>query len=140
MIEINKIHQGDCLELMQKLKEDYVDVVITSPPYNVGGNNMCDGKYQSYDDNLSSEDYFTFLDNTIQQLLRITRYYIFFNIQVLSSNKSSVFKLVGKYNDKIKEILIWNKDMVAPAIEPGVLNSKFELIIVFSKYNFQTLA
>jgi len=32
-MEINKIHQGDCLELMKQIDNRSIDLVITSPPY-----------------------------------------------------------------------------------------------------------
>lgn len=32
-MEINKIHIGDCLELLKQLDDNSVDLVITSPPY-----------------------------------------------------------------------------------------------------------
>ena len=30
---INKIHQGDVLEVLKKMPNDLVDCVMTSPPY-----------------------------------------------------------------------------------------------------------
>jgi DNA modification methylase len=30
---INKIHQGDALEILQRMPDDFVDTIITSPPY-----------------------------------------------------------------------------------------------------------
>lgn len=42
MIEINKIHRGDSLKLLQKIENESVDLVIADPPYNLGkdfGNN-----------------------------------------------------------------------------------------------------
>ena len=33
MIELNKIYQGDCLELMKQIEDNSIDLVITSPPY-----------------------------------------------------------------------------------------------------------
>ena len=32
-MEINKIYQGDCLELMKQIEDNSIDLVITSPPY-----------------------------------------------------------------------------------------------------------
>ena len=34
---VNKIIQGDCLEVLRTLPSESVDCVITSPPYNKGG-------------------------------------------------------------------------------------------------------
>lgn len=36
--ELNKVHCGDCLELMKELPDKSVDCVITDPPYGVGWN------------------------------------------------------------------------------------------------------
>jgi len=133
--ELNKIYCVSCVDALKEMPDNYVDMVVTSPPYNVGGNNMSEKKYNTYGDKLSGDDWFNFMDETITQLIRVTKNYVFFNVQVLSANKISMFQLIGKYKDNIKELLIWNKNMVAPAIEPGVLNSKFELILVFTKNN-----
>jgi site-specific DNA-methyltransferase (adenine-specific)/site-specific DNA-methyltransferase (cytosine-N4-specific) len=32
-MELNKIYQGDCLDLLKKLEDNSIDLVITSPPY-----------------------------------------------------------------------------------------------------------
>ena len=40
-----KIIQGDCLEVLKTLPDKVADLVITSPPYNVGKNNMTENKY-----------------------------------------------------------------------------------------------
>ena len=39
MLEINKIHQGDCLELMKDIFDESVDLVLTDPPYNIARKN-----------------------------------------------------------------------------------------------------
>lgn len=35
MLEINKIHQGDCIDLMKQIPDKYFDLVITDPPYGI---------------------------------------------------------------------------------------------------------
>ena len=35
MLEVNKIHQGDCLELMKEISDKGVDCIITDPPYGI---------------------------------------------------------------------------------------------------------
>ena len=32
---LNKIHQGDCIEVMKQMPEKSVDLIVTSPPYNL---------------------------------------------------------------------------------------------------------
>jgi site-specific DNA-methyltransferase (adenine-specific) len=54
MIETGKIINGNCIDEMNKLPESSVDLIVTSPPYNVGID------YDSHDDRMSMEDYWQF--------------------------------------------------------------------------------
>ena len=134
MKEINTIYNEDCLETMKKIPNDFVDYSLTSPPYNVGNNNLNDNgkKYESFNDNMSENEYFENQKQVVKELLRITKKHVFYNIQMLSANKKTIFKLFGYFNDQIKEIIIWNKKHGVPAMEPGVFNSAYEYIIIFS--------
>lgn len=33
MLELNKIYQGDCLEVMKSIDDNFIDAIITDPPY-----------------------------------------------------------------------------------------------------------
>lgn len=46
-----EFHLEDCVKGMKALPDESIDLVVTSPPYNLGI------KYAHYDDNLSNEDY-----------------------------------------------------------------------------------
>ncbi len=35
MLEMNKIHQGDCLDVMKYIPDESIDLVLTDPPYNI---------------------------------------------------------------------------------------------------------
>ena len=62
-MELNKIYNEDCLETMAKMPNDFVDLIITSPPYNKNyytkktkqhSNDVCNFRtidYDLYDDN-----------------------------------------------------------------------------------------
>lgn len=57
----------DCVAGMKTLAKESVDVVVTSPPYNLGIS------YEHYDDNLSSEDYLNWTltwANEVERLLK----------------------------------------------------------------------
>ena len=131
--------QGDCLEILKKLPDECVDLVVTSPPYNlksvIPSGPLALGKRRqiSYKDSLTQEEYYTFLDSFISESLRVVRNYIFLNIQPLSNNKTAIFKLIGKYAENIKEIIIWHKKRYPPAINKRVLSHAYEYIIVFCK-------
>lgn len=67
MIETSKIINGDCVEEMGKLPESSIDLLVTSPPYNVGID------YDTHDDNLSMEDYWKFTEDWLTQAFRILK-------------------------------------------------------------------
>ena len=67
MLETNKIINGDCVKVMASLPESCVDLVVTSPPYNVGID------YDSYDDKKSMEDYWQFTKDWLSESYRILK-------------------------------------------------------------------
>ncbi|ACX73295.1 DNA methylase N-4/N-6 domain protein [Methanocaldococcus vulcanius M7] len=66
-MEINKIYCMDCLEGMKQLKDKSIDVVITSPPYNIGI------RYNKYSDNLSREDYLNWIEEVVREIKRVLK-------------------------------------------------------------------
>lgn len=136
--------QGNCLDKLKDIPTDSVDLVLTSPPYNMNlrirNGKYCSRqivkelttKYKAYDDNLPMDEYFELLKGVVDECLRISDL-TFFNIQPLTGNKPALYRLIGEYHDKIKELIVWDKVNAQPAIGAGVMNSQFELIIVFQK-------
>lgn len=51
-IEVNKIYNKNCLDGMKELEENSINCIITSPPYNLGGDfhTFVDGKRVTYGD------------------------------------------------------------------------------------------
>lgn len=136
-----QLFQGDCLEVMKDIPDGSVDLVITSPPYNMNlrirNGKYCSRqivkeistKYQGFDDNLPMDEYFDFNKRVLNELLRVSDL-VFFNVQILTGNKPALFRLMGEFSDKIKELIIWDKVNAQPAIGKNVLNSQFEILLV----------
>lgn len=61
------VRVGDCLALLQAMAADSVDVVVTSPPYNLGIS------YKSYDDRRPRQDYLDWLRAIGEQLARVMK-------------------------------------------------------------------
>jgi len=125
MIELNTIYNEDCFVGLRKMNDNSVDHVITSPPYNRKRND----KYNNYDDDV--DDYYEFMKRSIDESLRVSRGYVFFNIQKNYYNKQDVFKLIGEYSEKIIDIIIWNKSNPMPASGSNITNA-YEFILVLS--------
>jgi len=131
-LELNKIYFESNLETMKRMPNNFVDYVLTSPPYNVGYNQMNGNntkKYKEFSDN--TNEYFEEQKTLILELLRVTKKHIFYNTQMLGNNKVDLLKLLGFFSHKIKDIIIWKKKAI-PHIEQGIFNSSFEFIIIFS--------
>ena len=54
-----KFHHADCLEVFRQLPAHSVDVIVTSPPYNLGI------AYNRYEDKLSARDYLEWTNSWI---------------------------------------------------------------------------
>lgn len=64
---LNKCLHADCVELMNKLPHNAVDLVVTSPPYNVGKD------YGQYNDTQQYEKYLKFVETFCNKLYRVVK-------------------------------------------------------------------
>jgi site-specific DNA-methyltransferase (adenine-specific) len=69
MIEnyINKVITGDCIEVMKEMPEGWVDLIVTSPPYN------CNISYDTHLDNLKMEDYWDWTKDWLTESYRLLK-------------------------------------------------------------------
>jgi site-specific DNA-methyltransferase (adenine-specific)/modification methylase len=125
---LNHIFEGDCVSTMRTFQDNVMDITITSPPYNVGKTTR-GNLYTTYKDDLSMDEYTEWLVEIGIELLRITKHYVFFNIQVLTDNKMAVIDFMHYFRGSLKDIFIWAKTPI-PQIAKGKLATGYELIIV----------
>ena len=64
MIETGKIINGNCIEVLKTFPESCIDLVVTSPPYNVGI------QYDTHIDNTEMDDYWTWTEKWLVQIYR----------------------------------------------------------------------
>lgn len=138
MIKLNKIYNEDCLETMSKMDDNSVDIVVTSPPYNMGkgrknGKRIKIEQYDNYNDNLTKEEYFYMTKKWIDELYRITKHHIFYNIQEVKGNKGIIKFIYQEYSDKIKEVFIWAKKNPPCSINDCGIAKGYEYIFCLSK-------
>jgi len=82
-IRINKIYNEDCLEGMKKISYNSIDLVLTSPPYNIGID------YGVYKDNLKWNDYLNWCNKWIRQVSRVLKSDGRFVLNVLTNINSN---------------------------------------------------
>ena len=66
-LEINKIHQLNCIDGMQAMEPKCVDVIVTSPPYNLGI------EYNTYQDDKPRVEYLDWIENVAMESKRVLK-------------------------------------------------------------------
>jgi len=64
-IEVNRIYQGDMLRILKTFPDKCINLVFTSPPYNVGVS------YKGYDDNKPFDEYIKWLESAFSECVRV---------------------------------------------------------------------
>ena len=128
------IKEGDCLEHFKVWDDNCVDHVLTSPPYNVGrpkkSKSKQVAKYIGFDD--KNKNYFEWSVKVIDELLRVSRGHVFYNVQANYYNKKDIYKLIGHYHKDIIQTFVWTKGHSSPASELGAISNFYEYIFAFS--------
>ena len=136
-----KLINNDCLIAMKDIPDGIVDLVLTSPPYNMR-TRIRDGKYttreksehfskkySNFHDALPIDEFYEFHKNCIKEMLRVSKVVVY-NFQIVTGSKEAFFKIIGDFNQDIKDIIVWDKGFGQPAMHEKVLNSAYELILI----------
>jgi site-specific DNA-methyltransferase (adenine-specific) len=91
VIELNQIYQEDCIKFMSRLKEEKisVDVIVTSPPYNINK------EYGSYKDNKERDEYLKWLEDVARSCYAI-----------LKEDGSFFLNIGGRPSDPVLPLLV----------------------------------
>lgn len=155
MIEeyLNKIINADCMEVLKKLPDSSIDVVVTSPPYNLKnstGNGMKDGRggkwanaaliegYENYDDCMPNDEYAKWQHEVLLELVRIIKDdgAIFYNhkwrVQAgLIQDRRDIV-----YDVPLRQIIIW-KRKGGINFNAGYFLPTYEVIYLIAKKDFK---
>lgn len=116
MLELNKCHLGDCLELMKEIPDKSIDMVLCDLPYS---NNICQGK------NLGIVDV-NILFIIYKRILKDNGNIVLFGQQPFTTDLIIAGKDIFKYN------LIWEKQQSGnPFIAKRQIRRNHEDILVF---------
>lgn len=113
---INKIIQGDCLEVMKKMPDNCVDLVLTDPPYELtnggSGKSFLTPTIQKIAKGLEAIENGFDEENWFKEIKRICKKVHCF---IFCSNKqiTKIMKL-GEDNGYITTLLIWHKTNSTP--------------------------
>ncbi len=103
------LYREDCFQLFNYLNEGQVDVVVTSPPYNIGVD------YHRYDDNISREDYLQWLSDwaSLMKKALSPEGSIFLNIGSKPSDPVVPFQVIEVMQEhfKLQNVIHWIKSI-----------------------------
>jgi len=64
---LNRVHRGDCLDLLARMPDASVHLAFADPPFNIGYD------YDTYDDRLAADDYLTWSKKWMGEVARVLR-------------------------------------------------------------------
>lgn len=151
---LNKITQKDCAEVMRDIEDESIDLIITSPPYNLKnstGNGMSHntktGKwataalrngYANYNDCLPHEEYVKWQRTCLSEMFRILKNdgAIFYNHKwrVQAGLLQDRHDIVNGF--PVRQIIIW-KRKGGINFNPGYFLPTYEVIYMITKPNFK---
>lgn len=108
--EINKIYCGDCIQVMKRMPDEFVDLIVTSPPYNFGLD-----EYDTHTDVKNWEEYFQNLRDVFIECCRVLKYggRICVNVQPLFSDYVPTHHIISQMLRNLgllfKAEIIWEK-------------------------------
>ena len=120
MKEINVIHNESNLLTMGRMKSNTIDLIITSPPYNIIRPNSTDRGYDLYKDGMSNEEY---IDWTIDMFKEFERCLIkdgvvLYNMSYGTENtilmSLVVADIIRRSDFTLADIIVWKKKSATP--------------------------
>lgn len=118
-------------------------MVFTSPPYNDYGKDTKFevGKYYhcKYEYVEVRDDWLEWQIECIDEMMRVAKRCVIYNIQAIKNNQSDVYKLIGHYADKIAKLIVWYKPNAQPQPYAHRMGNSYEFVIIFKGQKFTTI-
>ena len=150
---LNKIICGDSLTVMRQMPDECLDLVVTSPPYNLKnstGNGMRDGRggkwsnaalisgYQDHDDEMPHEEYAKWQKDCLSEMFRLIKKdgAIFYNHKWRVQNGLLQDRQDIVAGFPVRQIIIW-KRKGGINFNPGYFLPTYEVIYMIPKPDFR---
>ncbi len=150
---LNKIICGRCEEVMKDIPDESVDLIVTSPPYNLKnstGNGMKDGRggkwskaalingYDNYNDNMPYDEYIAWQRECLAEMYRIIKDdgAIFYNHKwrVQAGLLQDRHEILQGF--PVRQIIIWRRKG-GINFNPGYFLPTYEVIYLIAKPKFK---
>ena len=150
---LDKVHHGDCVDLMDQMPPESIDLIVTSPPYNIKnstGNGLKNGSggkwpqaallkgYAGHDDAMPHDEYVEWQRNCLQAMMRVLSDTgaIFYNHKWrvqrgLLQDRSDIVE-----GFPVRQIIIWQR-RGGINFNPGYFLPTYEVIYLIAKPGFK---
>ena len=150
---LGKVHLGDCIDMMDQMPPESVDLIVTSPPYNIKnstGNGLKNGSggkwpqaelikgYENYDDAMPHEEYVAWQRDCLSAMLRVLSEdgAVFYNHKWrvqdgLMQNRADIVD-----GFPVRQIIIWQRNG-GINFNPGYFLPTYEVIFLIAKPRFK---
>jgi len=149
---LNTIVQGDVLQCFPRIPDNSVDLIVTSPPYNLrnsSGNGLRDGRggkweraalldgYSHHDDCMPLQEYNTWQRQVLQECMRVLKEdgALFYNHKWRVQNGLLQDREEIVRGFPVRQIIIW-KRQGGLNFNPGYFLPTYEVIYLIAKPNF----
>lgn len=139
-MERNKIYNIDCVEGMKMLDCQTIDLVLTSPPYNIIRPNSCDRGYDLYKDGMSNDEYIRWTIDIFKQFSRILKPNgcILWNMSYGCENTTcmslTIAEILKQTEFTLADIIVWKKQSATPNnVSKNKLTRICEFVYVFCR-------
>lgn len=157
----NKLYHGKWEDNIVKIPDNFVDLIVTSPPYNVSlgiNNKHKTDKYDTYDDNMPYSDYLDWIKNLFTECNRVLKFGGRLCINIGDGANGSIpthsdftnilLNLNGDLNGDLSKkqfkmitTIVWDKNQIGASTAWGSFKSpsqpsfptQFEFVIVVGK-------
>ena len=111
-MKLNTIIQGDCLEVLGGFPDECIDLVITSPPYNLGNSHHTGNiRHKAYNDDFPEHEYQDIQIAVLNELFRVLKPTgsLFYNHKNRIKKGKSItpYEWILKTNFILKQELVW---------------------------------
>lgn len=150
------IYRGDCLDVMATMPDESVDIIVTSPPYNMGlvpggnGRGMYrpgasnkagrfrDG-YGAHDDALPQDEYDDWQRTVLAECWRVSRLAVFYNHRPRVEHGVLRDPLGNDFGIPLRQRIIWNRG-TGIDVNLRAFCTRGEYVYLFAKSDFRLVS
>ncbi|MBT8507938.1 modification methylase [Methanomicrobiaceae archaeon CYW5] len=114
---LDSIHLCDCIEGMQQLPDASIDIIVTSPPYNIGK------PYNSHNDTMPRDEYLAWMGRVAAEARRILKDEgsFFLNVGGKPSDQWIPYDVLARFREhyELQNVIHWVKSVAIEKADIG---------------------